>query len=237
MNDLTIDLRAFKRLAESVIPFASNDVGLPSLNAVNFETRGEYLLATATDRFRLVCKRLKAPEGGTWPEWSALLPVSTLKAIFQTYKAQRFSVDPLLTLTIDGEALRVHGDTALVDLLDASVTYPIVNGEFPKVGKLFRDALADEGQASNVAVNPKFLATYANCTSEPSLAMRVTDPTKPILFADGQDFLGLLMPRKRFDSSNSSNGFPDVSSWDALLTPPAAKAAPKRTRKAKGTAA
>jgi DNA polymerase III sliding clamp (beta) subunit (PCNA family) len=225
MSDLTINIRDFKHLTESVMPFASDDVMLPVLNCVRVESRGSHLMAMSTDRFRLACKRLAAPEGTTWPEWSATIPLATLRSLFQTYKAKRFA-EPVITLKVDGEVLAVHGDDALVDLLDASVSYPLSDGTFPKVGQLFREAIQSGAGGSEAGFNPAFLADFSKVG--PALAVRFTaGDKKPVLFADGEDFIALLMPRRLVTSDNEGQ-FPSLDSWGGLLADEAPK---KRARK------
>jgi DNA polymerase III sliding clamp (beta) subunit (PCNA family) len=234
MSELTISIRDLKALVEPVMPFAARDDGLPTINTVYIESRGSHLLAFATDRFRLGCQRLAAAEDGRWPEWSANIPVATLRSIFQTYKPKRFA-EPMVTLKIDGDALTVHGDDALVDLLDASVTYPLAGGAFPKVRNILREAIASEERGGEVGVNPAFLADFARGRSGGPLAMRVGGEKSPILFADGDDFVAVLMPRRLVGGEGST--FPSLSSWDDLFADAAEPAPKKRTRKSKGAAA
>lgn len=234
MSELTISIRDLKRLVEPVIPFASTDVQLPVLNCIRVESRGTHLIALATDRFRLGFQRVAAPEGGTWPEWSATIPLATLRSLFQTYKAQRFS-EPVITLRLDGDALSVHGDQALVDLLDASVTYPLSDGQFPNVRSIIRKAIAvgdDESAGSTCGVNQKLLADFARASKAPALHMRVNGTREPILFADGEDFIGILMPRRALGGADDAGSFPAFDSWADLLSDEAKAPKAKRSRKA-----
>jgi hypothetical protein len=211
MSDLHITARQFKALVSPVIPCAGTDDQLPVLNSIHVRSQGEYLIARATDRFRLGVQRLKAPEG-SWPEWEALLPLSTVRAVLADFKPSSRDADPQLVLAVGGESLRVKGDGALLDMLSADIAYPLRDGEFPKVDQILATAIAAEPEAgAHAGFNWKFLSAFAAAAGgSPSIGIKIVSPKAPALISNGEDFLGILMPRKRIGEG-----------WDDILTPPA----------------
>jgi DNA polymerase III sliding clamp (beta) subunit (PCNA family) len=229
---ITITARQFAGLVDAVIPFASADDDLPVLNTVRIESRGKYLLAMTTDRFRIGVKRLAAPDDGGWPEFAATVPLRAVRSIKQVFRPGR-GMDTDLTLAItEDDVLTVEPAGALVDMLSARASYSLERAEYPKFASLITKALAAESAAGEFGVNPKFLADFSKVTG-PTVAVRPTAPEEegkaaPIVISDGEDFLGLLMPRKLIGSTAEPRN--DLSDWNALLEPPK-PAAKKRTSK------
>ena len=240
MTDLNISVKQLKALVSPVLPLAGRDAGLPVLTAIRVESHGQYLTASATDRYRLGIKRLRADDG-EWPEWSATIPTSTLRSILAAFKPSRRDADPELTLTIvSPDELRVVASGALLDMFGAEITYPLETAEFPKLHKLIRDALAaDPAATAATGFNWPFLTDFnAAATGTAALMMRISAGTKPVVITDGEDFIGAVMPRKRFSSDGDTFHIGD--GWDALLADapekkPAAKRAATRKPAARKT--
>ena len=113
MSDLIITARTLKSLVDPVLPLAGRDDMMPVLTAVQVCVDGEWLTATATDRFVMGHKRIK----GDWPKgWEALIPVTVLRTILRTYKPQRGD-DPELTLGIADGSLTVSSSGGFADFL------------------------------------------------------------------------------------------------------------------------
>lgn len=231
-NSLTISVRNLKALVEPVTPCAGADDMLPVLNCVQIKTNGEWLVASATDRFRLAAHRQR----GEWPAgWQALIPVRTLRGIFATFKAGRGS-DPELTLTIvDDHNLKVEMTGGLNDGLfsEASITYPLLSGEFPNLGQILSKAIAAESVAGDRRFNWKFLSGFS--AADPhgqGLIMHGGDPSAPMLVTDGEDFVGILMPRRLVASEDGATSL-DLSSWTDILGDPVAPKAPAAKKTAK----
>lgn len=228
---LTITVRNLKALVDPVLPCAGGDDMLPVLTCLQIRSYGGWLVASATDRFRLGVHRQR----GEWPaDWAALVPVRTLRGIFSTFKAGRGS-DPELALTIvDDHNLKVELTGGLAgDLFtEASITYPLISGEFPDLGKIISAAIDAEPEAGDRKFNWKYLSAFAAADHLGSgLVMHGGNPSMPMLVTDGADFVGILMPRRVEPAEALS-----LSSWTDILTPstsPAKKApAKKKTRAA-----
>src|SRR5574337_212498 len=98
-HSVTMRTTELRRLLRSVSVFADQSKSaLPVLNAVLLRGHGDYITATATDRYRLACQRVR-PESlaqEVSEEIHALLPLVSVKAILQAFKSTRRS-DPWAT--------------------------------------------------------------------------------------------------------------------------------------------
>ena len=212
-NTLNITARQFRKLTAPVLPMVGTDDTTPVLTGVKIETRGQWLIATATDRFRVGVHRLKCPDGGEWPEWSALISGKTIRAILASFKPSRQDADPELTLTISGESIKVHGGAALLDMNEASITYPLLGGEFPLVGSLIKEALdAEPDPRATAAFNMSSLAKMI--PSGETVEVRIASPHKASLFTFGDDFIGILMPRR---TKSEDGDFRVSEDWADIL--------------------
>lgn len=218
MSELNIAVKQFRGLVTPVLPMASSDPMIPILNSVLIESRGKWLTATATDRFRLAIKRVKAPEDD-WPEFRAIVPASTIKAILAAFKPSRRDSNPELTLTITAQdRMKVVGGSALLDMLGADIDYPLTVGTFPDVQRLVRDALNHKASTtSTIGLNFGFLADFAK--AESNLAIRITTPASPAVITNGDDFLGIIMPRRLVEAVGSDGDLLLDADWTSLLAP------------------
>jgi len=193
MSVLNISVQQLRELVTPTIPFASTDYTLPALNAVQIHSRGPWLIATATDRFRLIMHRTKSPDGN-WPNWSASIPTATLRNILATFKTTR-GLDTDLTLTIsdDGHTIEVAA-VGLMDMSAATITYPLETSAFPKVSKILTKALAAEVSDTQVGLSPALLRDLPKTAS--TLRFKVTSPRDPVLFTDGENLVGCIMPKR-----------------------------------------
>lgn len=225
---LTIDARKFITLTSAVAGFAADDRGLPVLSAVRVESRGTYLLAFATDGYRLGIQRLK-PSEGAWPEFSATIPLRVLRSLQQMFKPQR-GMDCSLTLTLHDDQLTVEGDGALLDLLSARATYNVETAEYPSVPSILLDAIDREPTSDEFALNPRHLAAFSKLDG-PALIVK-GHGSKVILVRSGEDFIGAVMPRRMV-----SRDEPSLDDWKPLLVKPEKVVAKKAPAKRKGAAA
>ncbi len=231
---LNITARQLKALVAPVLPLAGTDDMLPVLRAVHIEANGPWLIASATDRFRLGVHRLRCPDGD-WPAgWSALVPTRTLRGILAAFRPSRKDSDPELKLTISDDALHVASSAALLDILGADITYPLETGEFPKLRSIIREALAAEPDAAAFSgYNWRFLADFAaaGTNSSGTLSMRINSATNPASITDGEYIIGILMPRRLITGAGTPT-FPKLEDWSDILAPPnkptAKKAAAKK---------
>ena len=213
MTTLTIGIRQLRELVTPVMPFASTDPMLPILSAVQIETSGRWLVATATDRFRLVMNREGSPDGD-WPDWSAVIPTSTLRNILTTFKPLR-GLDTDLTLTVEENKLEVTA-AGLLDMSEATIAYRLTDGEYPKVKKIIRTALAAVVSDAQTGLNPALLR---DLPKSPALRFKITSPSDPVLFTDGENLVGCIMPRRLVSSDPAGRPFVSLDNdWmDGIL--------------------
>jgi len=219
MTTLTLSARQFDTLVAPVIPHAAT--GLPVLEAVLVRTSGQYVTALATDRYKIGFHRIQldeAPPAG----FRALLPLQVLAQIRRLFRVTR-GHDPVLSLDIDGDTLRVTAADVLSGasfggLTGASLTFSLDRlGEFPRIDHLVRDALTAEPgpDAVPMNVNPTFLASFKT-GQPPRVGMQITSTGgehKPWLIRVGDDFVGLIVPI-RFGANDAPG---DADTWLPLL--------------------
>lgn len=238
---ITLTARQWRELIAPVLPFAGNDYMLPVLNAVHVRTEGKWLIATASDRFRVGVKRIaKVPTDEdattTWPAFQALIPLPAVKSIGAMLKPTR-GLESGATFTVDDDNLVVEAAGAFVMFDAARFTHRLATGEFPDMRKLIHKALntPDEERGSRISVNPAFLADFKSSAGR---VIRILLPARmqdPLLLTDDEGFLGLLMPRRSET---------DAESWDDIFGEVPAKVEPEpeptkpaRKPRAKKTAA
>lgn len=213
---MKIDLTAseFKALVSPVLHAVSNDPTLPVICGLLIESRGEWLTATGTDRFRAVVKRIrKRPTDDDpsteWPEFKALIEKRSANSILAMFKTRRYS-DPEMTFVVEDDVLTVEAAGGF-DLFDqAKFSHRLVNGEYPNVTKLIQKALdtPDNERDSMGGFNPKFLSDFKVSTAA-SLRIQMGRPREPMLVTDDDGLIGVLMPRKLVG---------DRESWDGMFT-------------------
>ena len=238
-QSITLTASQWRDVIAPVLPCAGSDMMLPVLNAVQIRTDGKWLIATATDRFRVAMKRIAKVStdedpATEWPEFSALIPLKAVRSIGAMLKPSRGGAHLSgATFTVESDRLTVEA-SGLFDLFDAArFTHHLETGEFPNVASIFTRALAvpDEQRAPVSRINPGFLSDMKACGS---VVMRVIGPKEgdlqsPVVFTDDDGFLALLMPRRTERSEES---------WDDVLAPKAEpKAKPARKSRAKAVTA
>lgn len=233
-QSITLTATQWREVITPVLPCAGDDMMLPVLNTVHIRTHGKWLIATATDRFRVAMKRIAkiaTDDDPTteWPEFSALIPLKAVKSISAMLKPSRGGAHLSgATFAVEGDRLTVEA-SGLFDLFDAArFTHHLETGEFPKVDSLFAKALAvpDSERAPVSTLNPAFLSDMKACGS---MVLRVIGPKaddikSPIAFTDDDGFLALLMPRRTETAPES---------WEDVLAPKPEPAKPKPARKSR----
>jgi hypothetical protein len=208
-QQITITAHSLRALVDPVLPCASVDGDLPVLNAVKIEARGKWLMAMATDRFKLGLKRVKAPADEQWAEFQAVVSVRALKSILATFKPQR-GLDPELTLTVEQDQLTVTVGGGLVDdVAAAKASYFLVSGKFPALDKILRKALDAKPEPTESGFDWRHVAGFANAAGRVGLRVKSTGARSPLLIT-GDDFIGALMPRQIHDVADKG--------WDDLLS-------------------
>jgi len=182
-----------ERVIAAVLPHASGDTTLPTLNSIRIELDGHRFLAMATDRYSLgVCRAdLK-----TWDEKAkrakpvtAQLPPSDLKRLFTFLRPTR-TVPADWTLTADALTVVADGN---------SLTIHAAEGEnYPKWRSLFDSVVkTDAAPGTDMAFTPRVVDHFhksAKALGHVSMRWRFTTPLKPVIVEIGEDFVGMLMP-------------------------------------------
>lgn len=212
VGTLPISVRQLRALVDPVLPAAGTDDMLPILKAVRVEAQGKWLVAVATDRFTIAVQRIARSEG-EWPAWSATIPTQTLRSLFATFKPSRRDTDPEIELTLAGDSLHVTGCSQLLDVQEASIVYPLESGEFPKVGAMLSKAVEAEPGDPSFAFDPAKMARLLS-KARGSVTLKAGPTGKAMVLHDGDDWLGLLMPRKLVYSSGESADWSSI--FDAL---------------------
>lgn len=216
---VTITNRQLHELVKPVVPMASTDYCLPILNGVRLVVQGDQLVAAATDRFRLGIKRVK-PETIEGDEFAVTVQLNDLMKMLALFRPGRRSVvkQPRLTLTVDDDTLvaeAIPGTSAeeLHDLPTIKIGCKLVDGEYPSgVFTVAATALAQTSTQAEpeFACNAVFLGAFQaaiDWSEDPrgALLMRLgADPSKPAVFQAGDDFIGVLMPRRQHQPSAPS---------------------------------
>ena len=164
---LTIDARTFNALVNPVIPFASADVTFPLLASLRIDRRGDWLVAAATDRYRLAMKRVPlfadALEGEAPDTFTAVVRAADLRRIQKLWRPTR-TENPMLILEVEhreleGDRLVVRSAGTMVDFDEARVAFVLPDGPYPPIDRLLVDALKSPTVADRaVRLNPRLLA-------------------------------------------------------------------------------
>lgn len=211
---LTITARNLRDLLAPVLPLAGSDHDLPVLCAVLLRVQGRYLTATTTDRFRVgICRHefATAEDGGEGgdADFRALVRTADVRRVLSTFKPTRY-LDPLLSLTVDGDRLVVESDDGTLDGgVSARLGLPLERGEYPKVDSIVVEALtADTNRVDTFGVNPAFLADFKHAARHgmPLVVRPGIKPSKPVGVMCGEHFVGAIMPRRVIGTSSTDAG-------------------------------
>lgn len=243
---ITLSNRQLHALVKPVVPFACTDDYLESLHSVSIRRHGDYLVAAATDRFRVGMTRVKVEEmpKGEFACTVRLPEIARLLALFRPGRRSLVK-QPRLTLSIAKGVLHAealppstkgkpgwyrHDDEAH-DFASLQVGCKLVEGNPPDLFKLVRERLAaaTEQAPSTVGVNMAFLAEFQNAVKhldpadfERTQAVSIhlpKDPGKPLLVRAGDNFVGLLMPRRLIGSEDWTPAYqPTNDPWPELLS-------------------
>ena len=178
---------ALVELLEGASTHATKDKSLLALNSVQLEGAGAgYLVARATDRYRLIEGKIEVEHGQLT---KSLLSLSDVKRVIELAKSNKLSK---VTLNRIGDLLTVSvtGSSITVQLLDAN--YPATFDDL--LNKSEREPLGE------IAFNPALFADYAKIAGKGN-AVRVefTGKGKPMVIhlpATKVEWRALLMPMR-----------------------------------------
>jgi DNA polymerase III sliding clamp (beta) subunit (PCNA family) len=178
---------ALVELLEGASTHSSKDKSLYALNSVQLEGEGAgYLVARATDRYRLIEGKIET-EYGTLTK--SLLSLSDVKRVIELAKSNKLSK---VTLNRIGDLLTVSvtGSSITVQLLDAN--YPEFSTILDKIGR--------ELNPLELSFNPALFADYAKIAGKGKpVRIGFTGEGKPMMIhlpTTAVEWTALLMPMR-----------------------------------------
>ena len=146
----TVELEnsALVELLEGASTHSSKDKSLYSLNSVQLEGEGAgYLVARATDRYRLIEGKIEVEHGQLT---KSLLSLSDVKRVIELAKSNKVSKVTLNRI----------GDLLTVSVTGSSITVQLLDANYPAS---FEDLLSksERAQLGEIAFNPALFADYA----------------------------------------------------------------------------
>lgn len=224
MTELRFDIstKQLARLVKPVVPLAHKDGMMPLLNTVRLEAAGDYLTASATDRFRIgICRvKLESPPPVGLDIKIRLAELATLLSVFRSDA----KVERTVTITVLEDRIKVEQAFGL-GFFDASMTFPLESGEFPNLTRLFAP-VGDIQPAPAVGLNASLFADFRHAVREGEpLIVRPSAANKPVIITAGDHFLGAIMPTRISDGGAASA----FDQWSDIL---ANKPAPKSKKAA-----
>jgi DNA polymerase III sliding clamp (beta) subunit (PCNA family) len=174
-------------LLEGASTHSSKDKSLHSLNSVQLEGAGAgYLVARATDRYRLIEGKIEVEHGQLSPSLISLADVKRVIELAKSNKVSRVTLNRI-------------GDLLTVSVSGSSITVQLLDANYPKT---FDDLLnkSERENLSEIAFNPALFADYAKIAGKGN-AVRVefTGKGKPIIIhlpITKVEWRALLMPMR-----------------------------------------
>jgi DNA polymerase III sliding clamp (beta) subunit (PCNA family) len=185
----TVELEnaALIELLEGASTHSSKDKSLHSLNSVQLEGAGAgYLVARATDRYRLIEGKIEVEHGQLSP---SLISLSDVKRVIELAKSNKVSRVTLNRI----------GDLLTVSVSGSSITVQLLDANYPKT---FDDLLnkSEREQLSEIAFNPALFADYAKIAGKGNpVRVEFTGKGKPIIIhlpITKVEWRALLMPMR-----------------------------------------
>ncbi|WP_037605065.1 hypothetical protein [Streptacidiphilus rugosus] len=218
MPTSTVTITGFAQLIARTWPHAYRDDTLPSINGVRVESDGRRLYAVASDRFTIAIARHDLDADSATEPWNAFLTASDLRAVKAITPPRHHAKLTTLTWNPGRHVLAVTVGEHTLTLPDRTEQ----DAKFPKWRPIARDALAaTPAMTDDLAVSAHHLAKF---TKDPAvrdhtpLTVWGDDPHKPIVIAQGTDFLGLLMPIRRNPDGDWFSGHQAIrAAWTDTL--------------------
>ena len=199
-STLTVSSGALATLLRDVRRAASKDDMLPMIAGVMLHTSTDgddkpVLAATATDRFTMLHGHIPAPDQLPTRVWLSNDQVTQVLGVMRSYITRKRATSSETEIILDGDRVTFR-QVALDGLADISVSFTHDVGDFPKVEKILRDALAADASPDMWHCDGAKLAMFAQIASarREYLRIRSGGKAKPVVVQMGTDLLGLLMP-------------------------------------------
>ena len=208
----TITAREFRDLVSPVIPLADKDGALPALNAVRIQSRGSYLVASATDRFRLGFNRINLSEPVEGIDISVRL--AGLRQILSIFKSTR-QQNPEIKFVVTEAGLRVEQGGGF-GFVDASMTFEVADtSKLPNLATFISKWKAGDS-VHPISVNAEYLSSFRDVVKrgEPMVIVPGMTGADAITVRIGADFIGVLMPVVE----SRKDGLESIEEWQDFLT-------------------
>jgi len=185
----TVELEnaALIELLEGASTHSSKDKSLHSLNSVQLEGAGAgYLVARATDRYRLIEGKIEVEHGQLSPSLISLADVKRVIELAKSNKVSRVTLNRI-------------GDLLTVSVSGSSITVQLLDANYPKT---FDDLLnkSEREPLGEIAFNPALFADYAKIAGKGNPArVEFTGKGKPIIIhlpITKVEWRALLMPMR-----------------------------------------
>jgi DNA polymerase III sliding clamp (beta) subunit (PCNA family) len=174
-------------LLEGASTHSSKDKSLHSLNSVQLEGAGAgYLVARATDRYRLIEGKIEVEHGQLSPSLISLADVKRVIELAKSNKVSRVTLNRI-------------GDLLTVSVSGSSITVQLLDANYPKT---FDDLLnkSEREQLGEIAFNPALFADYAKIAGKGNpVRVEFTGKGKPIIIhlpVTKVEWRALLMPMR-----------------------------------------
>jgi hypothetical protein len=206
------------RVLTTAAMFASTDRIIPTINRVEVSVSDGYVIAAATDRFRMGVCRVKhevdtdtalPPQG-----WSAAIDLDDLRRLCTIIRPRtRYERSAGVSFTVGGDSLDELTFTAGTITMTAT-GHRERFADWRKIMRACRDNAVDP--APSVPVNPAYLDSFgkASWESDDRLVIFASRRNRPITITIGEHFFGVLMPVMVDDDGV---GEESLSSWDRLF--------------------
>jgi DNA polymerase III sliding clamp (beta) subunit (PCNA family) len=185
----TVELEnsALIELLEGASTHSSKDKSLHSLNSVQLEGEGAgYLVARATDRYRLIEGKIEVEHGQLSPSLISLADVKRVIELAKSNKVSRVTLNRI-------------GDLLTVSVSGSSITVQLLDANYPKT---FDDLLnkSERESLGEIAFNPALFADYAKIAGKGNpVRVEFTGKGKPIIIhlpVTKVEWRALLMPMR-----------------------------------------
>jgi DNA polymerase III sliding clamp (beta) subunit (PCNA family) len=187
-DSVEVENAALVELLEGTITHADKGTNaLHALNSVQLESAGAgYLVARATDRYRLIEGKIEVEHGQLSPSLISLEDTKRIIALVKGNKLSRVSFNRI-------------GDLITVSVSGSSITVQILDANYPAS---FNDLLnkSERGQLGEIAFNPALFADYGKIAGKGNpVRVEFTGERTPIIIhlpVTKVEWRALLMPMR-----------------------------------------
>lgn len=234
---VSLTTNTLHRLLQPVAPLAHRDGDLPAINAVHVERIGDYLTATATDRFRVGVQRVRVEEMPAG-EFACLIRLEQVRSILALFKAtRRGRPEVTVDLHLEDGRLVVEQHVPGDEFSEMRAAFPTFGATYEPRGHgagypdlhglITRTIAAKTDDAPNHwGISLSLLAGFAQAVKrngngyDEALWMHRPKGAKlgPLLLAVGDDFVGMIMPRRLHGETSWGEALETVEGWARFLT-------------------